>query len=181
VSPLEMTQAYSTFMREGRRIDAYLVQSVENASGQILYARPPMAPRVVYDPDTAHLMTGMMARVVQAGTGTAARLGDRQAVGKTGTSSDWRDAWFIGYTADFTTGVWVGYDDNSEMQHISGATVPSTIWRTYMTAASRGLPPRSLPGYDLPPRNDRELSLASFYDALSEAFGFGPDKEDDTQ
>jgi penicillin-binding protein 1A len=182
VSPLEMTQAYSTFMREGRRIDAYLVQSVENASGQILYARPAVAPKLVYDPDTAHLMTGMMARVVQAGTGTGARLGDRQAVGKTGTSSDWRDAWFIGYTADYTTGVWVGYDDNSEMQHVSGATVPSTIWRTYMTAASRGLPPRSLPGFDLPPRNDHELSLASFYDALSEAFGFGPDdKDDDTQ
>ena len=179
VSPLEITQAYSTLMREGKRIDAYLVQSIENASGVSLYARPAVTPKQAYDPELAHLMSGMLARVVQAGTGTAARLGDRQAVGKTGTSSDWRDAWFVGYTADYTTGVWVGYDDNSEMPHVSGATLPSTIWSRYMTAASKGLPAKSIPGFDLPGRSERDLTLASFYDALSEAFGFGGDDDDD--
>ncbi len=177
VSPLEMTQAYSTFMREGKRLDAYLVQSVENARGDVLYVRPTYEAKQVYDPDLSHLMTGMMARVVQAGTGTGARLPDRQAAGKTGTSSDWRDAWFIGYTADFTTGVWVGYDDNSEMQHVSGATIPSAIWRSYMMAASRGLRARTLPGYDLPARPERDFQLATFYDALSKAFGFGGDDD----
>jgi penicillin-binding protein 1A len=179
VSPIEMTQAYSTFMREGRRLDAYLVQSVENARGDVLYQRPTVEAKSVYDPDLSHLMTGMMARVVQAGTGTGARLADRQAAGKTGTSSDWRDAWFIGYTADFTTSVWVGYDDNSEMQHVSGATLPSSIWRGYMTAASKGLPARALPGYDLPSRPDSDVQLATFYDALSKAFGFGDDDRKD--
>lgn len=181
VSPLEMTQAYSTFMREGKRLDAYLVQSVENARGDVLYTRPTYEPKQVYDPELAHQMTGMMARVVQAGTGTGARLPDRQAAGKTGTSSDWRDAWFIGYTADFTTSVWVGYDDNSEMPHVSGATIPSSIWRSYMMAASRGLPARTLPGYDLPVRPERDFQLATFYDALSKAFGFGDDDDDDSR
>jgi penicillin-binding protein 1A len=179
VSPLEITQAYSTFMREGKRLDAYLVQRVENARGDVLYVRPTYEPKDVYDPELSHMMTGMMARVVQAGTGTGARLPDREAAGKTGTSSDWRDAWFIGYTADFTTGVWVGYDDNSEMQHVSGATIPSAIWRSYMMAASRGLPARHLPGYDLPPRPERDFQFATFYDALTKVFGFGDDRKDE--
>jgi penicillin-binding protein 1A len=181
VSPVEMTQAYSTFMREGRRTDAYLVQAVENARGDVLWDRPPVEPKQVYDIDLARTMTGMMGRVVQAGTGTGARLGDREAAGKTGTSSDWRDAWFIGYTADFTAGVWVGYDDYTPMAHISGGTMPSAIWRTFMTAASRGLPPRALPGYNLAPRPERDFALANFYDALSAAFGFGDHRDNDDE
>ncbi|MGE3302983.1 MAG: transglycosylase domain-containing protein [Hyphomonadaceae bacterium] len=181
VTLMEMTQAYSTFMREGKRVDAYLVQGVENARGDVLYERPAYTPKPVYDAALAQRMTGMMGRVVQAGTGTGARLGDRQAAGKTGTSSDWRDAWFVGYTADYTTGVWVGYDDYSPMAHVSGGTMPSAIWRTYMTAASRGLPERELPGYYLPGHDERDFRLATFYDALKAAFGFGDDDENVSQ
>lgn len=173
VSPFEMTQAYSTFMREGRYLPAYLVQAVENARGDVLYQRPPIEPRQVYDTVLARQMIGMLGRVVVAGTGTGARLADRDTAGKTGTSSDWRDAWFIGFTADFTTGVWVGYDDNSEMAHVSGATIPSSIFKNVMTVASRGVPAKPLPGYNLPPRPESDFQRATFYDALSAAFGFG--------
>jgi penicillin-binding protein 1A len=179
VTPFEMTQAYSTFMREGRYMPAYIVQSVENARGDVLYQRPPVEPTQVYDTGLAHQMTGMLGRVVVAGTGTGARLADRDTAGKTGTSSDWRDAWFIGFTADYTTGVWVGFDDNSEMAHVSGATIPSSIFRTVMTAASRGVPPRPLPGYNLPPRPESDFQRATFYDALSAAFGFGDKNSDE--
>ncbi len=178
VSLMEMTAAYSTFMRDGRRANGYLVQSVENARGDVLYDRPPVEYQQVYDSDLTRRMNGMLGRVVVAGTGTGARLADRQTAGKTGTSSDWRDAWFIGYTADYTTGVWVGYDDFTPMARVSGATLPSTIFRSVMTAASRGLPARPLPGYDLPARPERDFQLATFYDALSAAFGFG-DKDSD--
>ncbi len=177
----EMTQAYATFMREGRRTDAHLVTMVENSRGETVYTRPADRAQQVYDPDLSHLMTGMMAQVVQAGTGTRARLPNRDAAGKTGTSQDWRDAWFVGYTADFTTGVWVGYDDYTPMAKVSGSGAPAEIWRAYMLAASRDLEPRDLPGYDLPPRPERDFQLASFYDALTAAFGFGDDDDDDEE
>jgi penicillin-binding protein 1A len=179
VTPLEMTQAYATFMREGRRTDAYIVQSVENSRGEVFYDRPVYQAQQVYDEDLAHKMTGMLGRVVQAGTGTRARLADRDAAGKTGTSQDWRDAWFVGFTADYTTGVWVGYDDSAPMNKVSGAGAPSAIWASYMTAASKNLPPRALPGYDLPARAPRDFQLASFYDSLAAAFGFKKDDEDE--
>jgi penicillin-binding protein 1A len=124
-------------------------------------------------------MTGMMGRVVVAGTGTRARLSDRDAAGKTGTSQDWRDAWFVGYTADYTTGVWVGYDSSKPMNKVSGAGAPAAIWNSYMTTASQGLPPRALPGYNLPARPQRDFQLASFYDSLARAFGFGDDDDED--
>jgi penicillin-binding protein 1A len=178
VTPLEMTQAYATFMREGRRTDAYIVQSVENSRGEVIYDRPVYQAQQVYDPDLAHQMTGMMGRVVQAGTGTRARLADRDAAGKTGTSQDWRDAWFVGFTADYTTGVWIGYDNSAPMNRVSGAGAPSAIWASYMTQASRDLPPRSLPGYNLPPRPARDFQLATFYDSLAAAFGFRKEDRD---
>ncbi len=179
VTPLEMTQAYATFMRQGRRTDAYIVQSVENSRGDVVYERPAYEPQQVYPEELARKMTGMMGRVVQAGTGTRARLPDRDAAGKTGTSQDWRDAWFVGYTADYTTGVWVGYDNSKPMNKVSGAGAPAAIWNSYMNAADRGLQPRPLPGYNLPARPQRDFVLASFYDSLARAFGFGDDEDED--
>ena len=178
VTPLEMTQAYAAFMRDGRKTDPYIVQAVEDSRGNVVYNRPTYAAQRVYDPQLVHQMIGMMGHVVQHGTGMNARLGDREVAGKTGTSTDWRDAWFVGFTADYTTGVWVGYDGGEAMNHVSGAGVPSSIWRDYMTVASKGLPSKPLPGYDTAPRGQRDFQLATFYDALAEAFGFHRDSSD---
>jgi penicillin-binding protein 1A len=86
-----------------------------------------------------------MAQVVEQGTGTRAKLPGRQAAGKTGTTSAARDAWFIGFTADYVTGVWMGYDDNTPLSGTTGGGLPAEIWREVMTRVEDGLPVRPLP------------------------------------
>ena len=80
----------------------------------------------------------MLQDVVETGTGRGAQLGNRQAAGKTGTSQDYRDAWFLGFTADYTTGVWMGNDDNSTMRKITGGLLPTDLWASYMRKAHKG-------------------------------------------
>ena len=92
-------------------------------------------------------MNGMLAGVLSHGTGRAARL-KRPAAGKTGTSQNHRDAWFIGYTADLVTGVWVGNDDSAPMKRVTGGGLPARIWKNFMTAAHLELPTRGLPGIE---------------------------------
>lgn len=171
VTLLEMTQAFSTFMRDGQRLDGFLIERVENSRGDVLYQRPAVNPLMVYDPDNAHTMNGMLGRVVQTGTGTHARLNDRDVAGKTGTSQDWRDAWFIGYTGNFTTGVWVGYDDFHPMPRITGGGAPAEIFASFMRVAERGVEPRDLPGVHPPPVSRARQEMSSFYRSLAEAFG----------
>jgi len=90
-----------------------------------------------------------MVQTVTSGTGTAARLGDRPLAGKTGTSQDYRDAWFIGFTSDYVTGVWIGNDDDSSMKKATGGGLPARIFRAFMEDAERNLPPRPLVGTTL--------------------------------
>jgi len=90
-------------------------------------------------------MNEMMQAVISEGTGRKAAL-DRPAAGKTGTTQDYRDAWFIGFTADYVAGVWMGNDDDTPTKHVTGGTLPAELWRQVMLAANKGLPPRALPG-----------------------------------
>ena len=86
----------------------------------------------------------MLSGVIGHGTGKAAQL-DRPAAGKTGTTQDFRDALFVGYTADLVAGVWFGNDDNSAMKHVTGGTLPAPTWHAFMVEATRGMPVRPLP------------------------------------
>lgn len=174
----DMTQAFGVFMNEGRRADAYLVERVGNASGEELYHRPAANPREVLDPNLAHQMTSMMGAVVLRGTGTGARL-DRDVAGKTGTSQDYRDAWFVGYTADYTAGVWVGHDDRSPMNRVTGGSIPTQIWVDAMQAAHRNMPPRPLVGIEQPNRSPRQVEMAGFFRSLADAFSEGDDIVDE--
>jgi len=97
----------------------------------------------------------MLFGVVSHGTGFSANLYDREAAGKTGTTQDYHDAWFVGFTTDYVAGVWVGNDDSSPMKGVTGGTIPATIWKTVMKAAEAGLPAR---GLDRSPPEDN-LSL----------------------
>ena len=91
-------------------------------------------------------MTDMLVLTVTEGTGRAARLADRPVAGKTGTSQDYRDAWFVGFTSNLVTGVWIGNDDNTPMERATGAGLPARIFNTFMTEAEADLPALPLAG-----------------------------------
>ncbi|HVY85047.1 MAG TPA: PBP1A family penicillin-binding protein [Caulobacterales bacterium] len=178
----DMTSAFGAYMNDGVHVDPYIVEAVTDSTGQELYRRHPSvgAPRVLA-PEIAERMTSMMGAVVLRGTGTAAQLGDRDVAGKTGTSTDYRDAWFMGYTADYTAGVWVGHDDFTPTARITGGTIPATIWADVMKVAHRGIEPHPLPGIEQPVSTPRQVEMASFFDSLVNAFGGGQSEDDQNQ
>jgi penicillin-binding protein 1A len=118
----------------------------------------------VIAPETLAVMNHMMTQVIARGTGMAAAFG-YPAGGKTGTSSDFRDAWFMGFTADYVTGVWVGNDSGAYMKKVTGGGLPATIWRDVMMAAHVGHMPRDLQGTAVegPP----EDLISRFWQALT--------------
>jgi penicillin-binding protein 1A len=91
-------------------------------------------------------MTRLMVETVSTGTGKAARLHDRPSAGKTGTTQDFHDAWFVGFSADLVCGVWIGNDDNAPMRHATGGGLPARIFKSFMDSAETGLPARPLAG-----------------------------------
>jgi penicillin-binding protein 1A len=103
-------------------------------------------PTRVIDPDLAAMMVRMMVAVVARGSGTAAALPGRVVAGKTGTTQDYRDAWFVGFSADLVCGVWVGNDDNAPMKHATGGGLPAHIFKQFMESAEAGLPAKPLAG-----------------------------------
>jgi membrane peptidoglycan carboxypeptidase len=110
----------------------------------VIFARAPSAPTPVYDSLFATRMVQMMEGVVTGGTGTSANMG-RPEAGKTGTSQNWRDAWFIGFTPDMLAGVWVGNDNNTPMAKVTGGEIPAAIWKRFMTVALKDVPPSDFP------------------------------------
>lgn len=144
VTLLDMTDAYLTIQASGTRHPAYAITQIRAEDGTVLYTREVPEAEEVAPRALSQELTGMLFDVVQSGTGRAANLGRREAAGKTGTTQDWRDAWFVGFTADYVTGVWVGNDDSSPMNHVTGGSLPASIWRDYMAAAHDGLPLRPL-------------------------------------
>lgn len=141
---LEMTGAYATFAHEGIGVLPYGIDSIATRDGQPVYQRSGGGLGRVASPQAVREMLDVMDAVVDHGTGRKAKL-DRPAVGKTGTSQDYRDAWFIGLTADLVTGVWVGNDDNSAMDKVTGGTIPVRIWHDFMTDALQGVAARDIP------------------------------------
>ena len=153
VSPLEMASAYDAFANGGFRSAAYGIERVRTAGGRMLYDRgdhPPQRPQVIGSPGLQY-MDMMMRGVVSGGTGTAARVPGYDLAGKTGTTSDYRDAWFVGFTGGFVTAVWTGRDDNTPMKKVTGGGAPAQIWRAYMSQALPRLKVSAIPGGAAPP------------------------------
>lgn len=154
VTPLELTGAYATFASGGYRVSPYFVTEIDDSAHHILYRRrPPARTRVI----AAHVdrdLTAMLYDVVVEGTGRGAALPGREAAGKTGTTQDYRDAWFVGFTPDFVAGVWVGNDNYSPMRNVTGGSLPAAIWKSVMTAAEDGLPVKALDKSAPPPPED---------------------------
>jgi penicillin-binding protein 1A len=126
------------------------VEWVETTAGRSVYQRRGDGPGEVIRPWHVHELDRMLNAVIEAGSGRAAAL-DRPAAGKTGTSQNHRDAWFVGFTADYIAGVWVGNDDGTPMNQVTGGGLPARIWHDLMMEAHRGLPVRPLPGLEPPP------------------------------
>ncbi len=149
VSLLELTSAYAPFANGGLGAWPYGIEEIRTRSGQVLYRRSGNGPGRIISPGTVADMNRMLARVVATGTGRKAVLGDRPAAGKTGTSQEFRDAWFVGYTADLVAGVWLGNDDGTSMRKVTGGGHPAHTWKVFMSQAHEGTPPTPLPGVGL--------------------------------
>jgi penicillin-binding protein 1A len=150
VSLLELTAAYAAIPRRGQAVWPYGVEAILGRDGAALYRREGSGAGRATSAEHAAELTAMMAAVIEHGTGRAAAL-DRPAAGKTGTSQAHRDAWFVGFTADYVCGVWVGNDDGTPMDGVTGGGLPARIWREVMTMAHEGLPVRPLPARSAPP------------------------------
>ncbi|MDD9899697.1 MAG: PBP1A family penicillin-binding protein, partial [Alphaproteobacteria bacterium] len=135
VNLLELTNAYAVFSNGGHAIWPYAITEIEDAAGNIIYSRGTGIYPQLFSAYDLQKLDGMLQQVVARGTGQAAQLRKGHVVGKTGTSQDYRDAWFIGYTDKLVTGIWMGNDDNSPMPHITGGSYPARLWHDYMGAA----------------------------------------------
>jgi penicillin-binding protein 1A len=146
VTPLELVTGYVPFATGGEAVEPYLITRIATPSGKILYEREPGTIGRVMTAESNAAMTRMLVQTVTDGTGTAARLADRATAGKTGTSQNYRDAWFVGFTANLVTGVWIGNDDNAPMKRATGGGMPARVFKAYMREAEKNLPPYPLPG-----------------------------------
>ncbi len=135
VSPLELAVAYDAFSNGGRRVQPYAVERITDGAGRVVWrAPPPSTPPVIANPPLSE-MNRMLRGVVAAGTGVKAAIPARDLAGKTGTTSDYRDAWFAGYTGGLTAVVWLGRDDAQPMRGVTGGGAPAEAWRSFMVAA----------------------------------------------
>ncbi len=158
VSPLELTAAYTAFANGGNGVIPHIILDVKGANGKLIYRRKAMGLGQVIAPDKVAMMNTMLRETLISGTGRKAELPGWQAAGKTGTTQDYRDAWFVGYTPHLTATVWLGNDDGEATRKVTGSGLPVEIWSRFMKEAHRGAAPVTL------------LSrIGSPFDALSSA------------
>ncbi|MDP3319815.1 MAG: PBP1A family penicillin-binding protein, partial [Bosea sp. (in: a-proteobacteria)] len=146
VTPVELTAAYATFANGGQSVLPYVIREVKSSAGKVIYARKAASFGPVIQPQPLSMMNAMLNQVMVSGTGAKANISGWEVGGKSGTTQDFRDAWFVGYTARLVTSVWLGNDDNSAMKRVAGSGLPAEIWGRYMKAAHAGLQPAPLPG-----------------------------------
>lgn len=143
---IEMTGAYAGILNGGSAVTPYGIVDLRLKDDQepLMGATGGLGERVISE-QAARYLTYMMSQVIEQGTGTRARLPGWEAAGKTGTTQAARDAWFIGFTADYVAGVWMGYDDNTPLKGVTGGGLPADIWHEVMVRVHEGLQPTPLP------------------------------------
>ncbi|NUS70601.1 MAG: penicillin-binding protein, partial [Ensifer adhaerens] len=146
VSLVELTSAYAPFMNGGFKATPHVIRRISKADGTVLYENTYDNPPRVLDPAIVSEMNQMLLRVLTKGTGKKAQLKGWEAAGKTGTTQSFRDALFVGYTSNLTTGVWFGNDDGKSMKKVTGGGLPAKAWHDFMMAAHEGLSPSPLFG-----------------------------------
>ena len=145
VSPLEMAQAYDAFANGGKRVEAYGISRIRTPSGRVIYQHGTGENGQAINNPSLYYMNQMLRGVITSGSGRSAAIGGRDIAGKTGTTSDYKDAWFVGYTGGFVAAVWVGKDDNKAMRGVTGGSSPAAIWRGFMEAALPKLAVQPIP------------------------------------
>jgi len=146
VTPLEMAAAYDAFSNGGDRVAPYAIERIRTGlSHRIIWRRPaPATPNVIGNPPLSELNL-MLRGVIASGTGVRAAIPGYDLAGKTGTTSDYRDAWFCGFTGGLTTVVWMGRDDNAPMRGVTGGLAPAEFWKAYMRVALKHTPVTPIP------------------------------------
>ena len=163
-----LTGAYLPLARGGYSIEPYAIQKIESSNGTMLYQhqRAAQSERVL-SADVSKKMNHLLYQVMHSGTGRRANLGLRHAAGKTGTTNEWRDAWFVGYTGQIVAGVWVGNDEYTPMDKITGGNIPAVIWKDFMRSAHQGLPLARLDGAYPAVSYASEPVLLNYYQEVS--------------
>ncbi len=172
VTLLEMVSAFTPFANGGAPVQPYIISRISTRDGQLLYQRGGDGLSQVISSYDLGAMNRMMRAVVTDGTGRSAQFGDYEIAGKTGTSQDYRDAWFIGYTAHYIAGVWAGNDDNSPTKKMTGGSIPAAIWKDVMEPAHAGLSDLPLPGDNNPYDDGSGAAVASYSESYpDDAYG----------
>ena len=157
VTPLEITSAYGTFANKGVHVEPVVIVKVLDRNGKVLEQYEPRQNSVISANSAAEL-TDMLQTVIKNGTGRKADIG-RPAAGKTGTTSNYHDAWFVGYTPDLVAGVWMGNDDNTPMHGVMGGQLPAEIWKAFMQKALAQTPAKNFDGSSAASKGDRVYEL----------------------
>jgi penicillin-binding protein 1A len=173
VSPLELVTAYAPFSNGGIGVQPHVILKVRTTSGKQLYVFKGGSNGRVIEPHYTAMMNAMMQETLLTGTARKAELPGWQAAGKTGTSQDFRDAWFVGYTSRLVAGVWLGNDDASPTKKVSGGNLPVEVWSRFMKAAHQGLPPAPLPGGEWRRDRDEAPEPQRVADGILSLFGGG--------
>jgi penicillin-binding protein 1A len=154
VTPLDLTTGYAAFANGGEGVIPHFIVRIRTESGKVLYERKGSGLGRVIEPRHEADMVTMMTGTITQGTGRAASLGARPVAGKTGTSQSYRDAWFVGFTADHITGVWMGNDSGTPMKRATGGGLPARIFKAYMSKAEEKRPIAPLIGAGMAPPED---------------------------
>jgi penicillin-binding protein 1A len=158
VSLTELVGAYAPFANGGLAVSPHVVTRIKTMDGKVIYLRQKDEPNQVIEPRNVAMMNVMMEETLVSGTARKAEIPGWTAAGKTGTSQDFRDAWFIGYTANLVTGVWLGNDDNSPTRKATGGGLPVEVWTRFMRAAHQGVPVAALPAQTGPFSNLAQIA-----------------------
>ncbi len=177
VSPLEMAQAYDAFANGGKRVTAFGISRIRTPQGRVIYQRASRADGPIQAISNPYLyyQNQMLRGVMTSGTGRSAAIAGRDVAGKTGTTSDYKDAWFVGYTGGFVTAVWVGKDDNTAMRGVTGGSSPAAIWRGFMEAALPRLNAPAIPNGPAMPEGWQPANpVESLIGRIGDLFGDNP-------
>lgn len=148
VTVFDMARAYAVFASGGRQVTGYGILDMRDEQGKLIYAQDQdetAAPQI-FPLETISALNGALHQVVEAGTGGRAKIEGLVTAGKTGTTQDYRDAWFIGFTGNYVASVWFGNDDFSAMERMTGGTVPASVWADFMRFAHNGVELKPVPG-----------------------------------